>query len=339
MKTFRIVIRCWLLTVLFSVCCCFAKVEASENRSLTVKKMHDTDLYGVDAHGDNIWAVGVGGLVFYSPDSGKSWQLQYTGISNELFSVSFVDENSGWAVGRFGVIVHTSDGGRSWKVQRNETPETKGNLYKVQFIDKNTGWAVGEWSAIVSTSDGGKTWIDSSLGEDKFLYGMCFVDSENGWVVGEKGIIARTSDGGKTWARQETLEGEKSFYGVCFRDQNKGWVCGIDGLILRSEDGGENWQRARTSSISETSLYDVGCAGDKLWAVGMNGVMIVSDNGLQWDIGVKEPLTYQWLMNIAQTGSGRIIIGGARGTVLISSNGGESWYLTRQMRSSSSAKQ
>ncbi|MBW2220694.1 MAG: hypothetical protein JRF40_14590 [Deltaproteobacteria bacterium] len=338
MKTFRITSICWLLAALFSVCCFFAKAEASGDRSLVVKKMHDTDLYGVDAHGDSIWAVGGGGLVFYSPDAGKSWQLQDTGIINELFSVSFVDAMNGWAVGRFGVIVHTSDGGKSWKVQRNETPETKGNLYKVQFIDEKTGWAVGEWSAIAYTSDGGKTWVDSSLGEDKFLYGMCFVDSENGWVVGEQGIIARTSDGGKTWARQESAESEKSLYAVYFKDQNKGWACGIDGIILWSEDGGENWQRVQTTP-GEENLYDVGCAGDKLWAVGMNGVMIVSDNGLQWNIGVKEPLTYQWLMNIAQTDSGRLIIGGAGGTILISSTGGESWYLTRQMRTSASANQ
>ena len=87
MKTFRITSIYWLLAVLFSVCCSFAKAETSGNSSLVVKRMHNTDLYGVDAHGDSIWAVGVGGLVFYSPDSGKSWQLQGTGIINELFEL------------------------------------------------------------------------------------------------------------------------------------------------------------------------------------------------------------------------------------------------------------
>ncbi|MBW2369083.1 MAG: hypothetical protein JRH15_14490 [Deltaproteobacteria bacterium] len=300
--------------------------------------MHTSDLYGVDARGDHIWAVGGGGLVFYSSDSGKSWELQDTGITNELFSVSFVDVMNGWAVGRFGVIVHTSNGGKTWKVQRKETHETRGNLYKVQFIDKNTGWAAGEWSVIARTNNGGNTWVDSSLGEDIFLYGMCFVDSENGWVVGEKGTIARTFDGAETWNRVASPEGEKSLYAVCFKDQQKGWACGIDGMILWTDNGGENWKRVQNVPRQE-SLYDIGCAGDKLWAIGMNGIMVVSDNGLKWNIGSKEPLTYRWLMNIVQTDSGRLIIGGAGGTILISSNGGKSWYLTRQMRASASDNQ
>ena len=111
----------------------------------------------------------------------------------------------------------------------------------------------------------------------------------------------------KTWVKQVSPEGEKSFYAVFFKDQTQGWACGIDGMIIWTEDGGDNWQSVKTTPGQE-NLYDIGFAGNKLWAVGMNGAMAASDDGLNWHVGVKNILTYQWLMDMVPTEKGGLVI-------------------------------
>jgi photosystem II stability/assembly factor-like uncharacterized protein len=67
----------------------------------------------------------------------------------------------------------------------------------------------------------------------------------------------------------------------------------------------------------------------------MDGAMVVSDDGLNWDVGAKNQLTYQWLMAIVPSEKDGLVIVGAQGTMMISSSKGESWHLTRQMRTCS----
>lgn len=330
MKIYRYHSIYTLLSVVLVFFSTYAKAETSETQSTILNKMCASDLYAVDTRGEHIWTTSSGGVVYHSPDFGKSWQVQQVGLPNEFFSISFLDELNGWAVGRFGVIAYTSDGGRTWQIQRKETPKNSANLYKVQFMDKNNGWAVGELSLIVYTVDGGKTWVDTSLGEDKILFGMHFIDSQTGWVVGELGAMAHTIDGGKTWTNQKPPDSEKSFYSVYFKNQTEGWACGIDGIILWTKDGGSNWQPVQSVPGAD-NLYDIGFTGSQFWAIGMNGIMLESENGLGWQIGVKNHLTYQWLMDLATTKKGELVICGAKGTI-ISTSDAKSWRVSRQMR-------
>jgi photosystem II stability/assembly factor-like uncharacterized protein len=55
-------------------------------------------------------------------DSGKSWQLQPTGILNGLTGIVFADTARGWCVGYNGIILHTENGGQSWVKQQIPQP-------------------------------------------------------------------------------------------------------------------------------------------------------------------------------------------------------------------------
>jgi photosystem II stability/assembly factor-like uncharacterized protein len=290
------------------------------------KLMRNSDIFGVACVKKDIWAVSVKGSVFHSPDLGKSWELHDTGVDNELYSVSFVDNQEGWAVGRFGIILHTSDGGRHWDVQQREVAEKKANLFAVKFVTTERGWAVGEWATILRTEDGGKTWQNHPLGIDKFLWGISVVDSTHVWVVGETGIIASSVDGGKTWTEQKSPAGETTLFGVFFKDRMTGWACGMDGLIILTKDGGKTWHEIKPRAAS-VPLYRITQVGNKLWAVGRNGVILNSiDGGLTWRRAEKTPLVFNWLIDIASN-SDTIILGGEKGTLLVSTNGGESWWI------------
>jgi photosystem II stability/assembly factor-like uncharacterized protein len=77
--------------------------------------------------------------------------LQTSGTTNPLYSVSFVDANTGTAVGDSGTILRTADGSTSWTRQ---TSGTTNHLIGVSFVDANTGTAVGPSGTILRTTAG-----------------------------------------------------------------------------------------------------------------------------------------------------------------------------------------
>ena len=67
-----------------------------------------------------------------------------------LYSVHFVDIDTGWVVGDNGTILRY-DGGTSWLSQ---TRITSKDIFSVYFIDESTSWIVGEGGLILHTSNG-----------------------------------------------------------------------------------------------------------------------------------------------------------------------------------------
>jgi photosystem II stability/assembly factor-like uncharacterized protein len=77
-----------------------------------VNTVGSSNLYGVSFPNETVgYAVGSGGAVWKSGDSGATWDPQSPNTSSQLNDVFFIDANRGWAVGQSGVIVRTVTGG------------------------------------------------------------------------------------------------------------------------------------------------------------------------------------------------------------------------------------
>src|SRR5687768_12843153 len=86
------------------------------------------------------------------------WQVQPSGVEDDLLGVAFATDQVGVAVGKNHTIVHTTDGGQTWK--RVRSPEKQGgDLGGVLFTDEKTGWARNLLAGgVYRTADGGATW-------------------------------------------------------------------------------------------------------------------------------------------------------------------------------------
>ena len=106
-------------------------------------------------------AVGQGGLLLVSQDSGATWGYLAPRLPESVLSCWDFHSVHGagshvWVAGRPGsVLLHSPDRGKTWEVQKtgSELP-----LHSLFFHDEKRGWAVGELGSILATSDGGKTW-------------------------------------------------------------------------------------------------------------------------------------------------------------------------------------
>src|SRR5207247_7834834 len=67
------------------------------------------------ADGQRGWAVGNGGTILRSIDSGNTWNTQKGGTKETLNSVLFSsDSQRGWTMGGGGTILSTTNGGEAW---------------------------------------------------------------------------------------------------------------------------------------------------------------------------------------------------------------------------------
>lgn len=183
-----------------------------------------------------------------SPVFGQ-WSDQNSGITNDLESVHFINDNEGWAVGRQGKIVHTTNAGATWTLQNSSTTN---DLNKVFMVNSTCGYAVGDGGKFIKYNGTGWTTISISYSQD--MFGVYFIDANTGWISGDWGRIMMTTDGGATW----TTQVNNSMYTNAFRDLHMlsatdGWAVGTSGRVLHYN--GTSWSNF-TNPASGT-LYSV----------------------------------------------------------------------------------
>jgi len=129
--------------------------------------------------------------IIKTTDGGDFWELVTVPmlIPFPMFSVDFIDRNSGWVVGYLEIIYKSIDGGNNWFEQQSYTSETV--LYSVSFADEYNGWTVGSEGQIDHTSDGGNLWETQSSGTINILWDVYFVNPTTGWIVGDNGLILK----------------------------------------------------------------------------------------------------------------------------------------------------
>jgi photosystem II stability/assembly factor-like uncharacterized protein len=111
-----------------------------------------TSLLSIDSGSPLVWfAVGVGGAIRTTTDSGLTWSLVNSGTTATLNSVYCVTATACWAVGSAGTIRR----GPGWSAQNSGVTRT---LYGVYFINGNIGWAVGSDGTVRRTINGGVVW-------------------------------------------------------------------------------------------------------------------------------------------------------------------------------------
>jgi len=238
-----------------------------------------------------------------------------------LYSVYFVDNNTGWIVGGNGTILHTDNKGKIWNQQSYDKTY---DLHSICFINESTGWIVGSHGIILKTIKGGTDWVEQNVGiSDTSFFDVFFVNDSTGWIVGRYGTIFNTSDGGDNWSYQSSNT-QELLLSIYFINQDIGWIVG-DRTILKTINGGIDWvpQDSETND-SFKSVYFVNA--DTGWVVGgWNGATILKtkDGGENWTIensGFSDNLRSIYFINDSTAW-----IVGEKGTIFKTITQGASW--------------
>jgi photosystem II stability/assembly factor-like uncharacterized protein len=299
------------------------------------------DLYGVEARGELVWAVGYWGTALRSTDSGRSWESVPTPTHETLHAVAFADESNGWAVGANGALLHTSDGGLTWKALRATISDGFGgeqpldySLFDVAAVSAYEAWVVGDFGVILHTRNA-RDWTQLVIAEetfaddnlpDRIFNAVHFTDREHGWIAGEFGTVLRTQDGGETWTGERTLTGSVEdvyLMDLAATPDGAALAGGIGGVVLSTSDGGASWTTAAIPTSA--GLFGVARRGSRAIVVGDRGVLFVTGDGGQTWSEPSRPRLFNWLRAAAFGPGSLAYIVGENGVALRSEDGGASW--------------
>ena len=246
------------------------------------------------ADSNNGWITGHFGVIINTTDGGLTWNRQISNVVEDLFSIEFVNKNTGWAVGGFeddkAHIIKTTNGGVNWVKQK--TLNNYEVMRSVSFINENTGWVVGDNKLVLKTTDAGVNWVITRTANQTELRGVDFKDSNTGWAVGyeyyfdtlnpyiSRGAILKTTNGGANWISQINSS-DVTLLSVEYKD-NVCMAVGGSGILLKSTGDNDNW--VSLSRGVQHSLNAACFLNDNTgWCAGREGTIVkTTDSGNNW---------------------------------------------------------
>jgi membrane protein len=227
------------------------------------------------------WVVGKNGLLLFTYDNGKSWELKKFGTFG-FNDIHMLDENKGFIAADNGYLLLTSDG---WEhVEIKEWKDVSVNLKSISFYNTH-GIITGERGLIITTNDNGKTWASKIIPDAKVkktivnINSAYFINKDQIILACDEGLILFSDDAGDTWEKKKYSD--TNYYSVSFINKSTGYLAGSKGMIIFTVDGGQNWRRKDLSASNVNSLKIL---NNVIWAFGDNGMILKSiDKGITWE--------------------------------------------------------
>lgn len=104
------------------------------------------------------WMVGTNGAVFYTSDTGHTWQALTPFTNQRLLQIVFINSTKMLIMGETSLFI-SNDGGYNWNTLCDISPS---NFSKITFTSSNNGFALitneNGQKAFAKSTDGGASW-------------------------------------------------------------------------------------------------------------------------------------------------------------------------------------
>lgn len=283
--------------------------------------------FGLSFEGSKGVAVGAGGAIYESVDSGQTWKPVRHGLTE--LALLAVDKRAGRtvAVGQFGLVM-VEDGQGQWS--KIDT-DFKSRMYSVGLSPSGMAVAVGEFGTVLKSADSGKTWSSvapdwSALADpdapgtgEPSLFSVQVSDTDVITIAGEFGVMMRSTDAGSTWQMLRPVKPKApTIFAMHLVPQGQGssFAVGQTGELLVSSDGGATWGRC----TSQTSMNFLGVAASPSGQVVITGMRVMMrslNGGMTWNPVVEGETTTDWYQAVRTVpGSGQIMAVGHAGQII-----------------------
>jgi photosystem II stability/assembly factor-like uncharacterized protein len=228
------------------------------------------------------WVTGLGCL-YFTTDSGESWEISDTYSSHSGMSVvEFLNETHGWTA-TMNMLFKTTDGGQMWQNVTGWTFEDHPrNMY---FLTEYDVWAIG-YDGIYHSDDGAETWEQVY---DKGGWSLSFPNENEAWGVSDSSLLHMNQD--HTWEEMAVPGRLPSFRlrspyctDIMFIDDQHGWIVGTEIAVMHTQNGGSTWYQQSVPHNRGNRMMAV-CFVDELhgWVVGSDGTILRTSAGNNLD--------------------------------------------------------
>ena len=244
--------------------------RVNEYTSIDIDEATSGDVfYGIDfLDYYNGYIVGKNGKVFYTENSGDSWESLSSGVSNQLNDIQFYDSNNAIIVGNKGSLLRMTSSETisifDAKVNYNESvslwstiaSNTESNLFEVDATTNNI-FVVGD-GIILKSVDEGQSFNSVFEDSDYKFRDVSFANDNVGWAISyqqsmDQSVVHKTSNGGIDWEISTTLDGAISFVGLIIEAKDENFVFASVSVGLTNEkkytiNGGLTWNSVGTNA-------------------------------------------------------------------------------------------
>lgn len=270
-------------------------------------------------------AVGQGGTVLQSLNSGQTWTDRTGATGKDLYAVAISGSNvvavGTKAGGSKYTILRSDNGGNTWTAI-NPAATNDQDLNAVAFLSPSVVIAVGDKQGagnftILRSDNAGLTWAEiNPAGTAKNLNAIAFSGSTV-LAVGDKaggGItILRSTNAGLTWSQPTFPGAAKNLNDVAFLDASTAVAVGDkDGAaftVLRSTNGGADWVAPSLPGGGQ-NLEALDTKQSFAIAVGNAGTVVASEDG-----------GASWLTQATGSGAGLIDVAVINPVIVVGSGG------------------
>lgn len=239
------------------------------------------NLYGLDATGAGaVYAVGDGGLIVHSADTGKTWGTLTSPVSSALFSVAHVSGSSGHHVfiaGAGGVILHATDG----VTFTQQTSNTTDSLFITGGFTDTNFFAGGQAGTALRWNN--TSWSSVTLGNTATVHtGGGMADNmgvpTNIWLVGTGGtVLTSTSPVGAsgTWSAM-TTHTTNDLFGFTGGGATDLFAVGASGTIQHHNGLAWSPMASGTSATLRDMTFNFSFTSGAIeyWVVGSGGTIL-----------------------------------------------------------------
>ena len=192
---------------------------------------------------------------------GNQWINRSFGVTSDLLSISFLDEESGIISGGDGAILATDDGGSSWDYRDAPGELSAVDIVDIEYYSSIRAYAISEDGHILKSSregnlvvgfvwgiveiereypaGGGNEFVKGGTEIDYDISSINVLSQSKIMLAGPSGYLSLSKDGGNIVSRQMIpVSNDTSFNAFAMQDGFRGVAVGDGGVILRTENAG-----------------------------------------------------------------------------------------------------
>lgn len=277
------------------------KIYRSQNSGDTWASytLPSADLKDVFSYNDNVWIGASNGQVFKTKKINSAIDAYGIGVSNTVRSVFFFDDINGIVCGDGGIVYKTANGGLNWSL--SNTGITTVNLNSISFADASKGVVVGDNGKVFMTNDGGATWTPEVISTTRnLLNAKYFTDGIA--VAGAYGTLFLKPDG-SAWSSVNTRI-VTDINGLTGSNMSDIHVCGGGGFIRNNKNGDSRFYTFEANPMM-ANLVDIHYFNANIgFAVSSLNTAIIrtTNGGNTWTLTAGATLSYQWQSRLSAGG-------------------------------------
>ncbi len=296
--------------------------EIVNEMDITTNSKIVTDL--AESQAGRIFASTLEGL-YYSDDSGESWQETIEGIDYSIYSKNverLACLNGLILMATPGDVYKSEDNGDSW-IKINDNNMT-GNTGALCFDDEGNIIVGKQFGGLFKSTDSGSSWMKLS---DESV--RAFYIGGDDIFIGTISTLLYSDDECATMECRCGGINETTVSAIGINKSNEIICSDHSGIIYKSADKGDSWIKSADLGFAVNDFcldWDGTISGDAvMWAATQwGGVYKSTDGGNSWlgkNSGMDDPDVKK--VGVLSTGE---VIAAAYSTVFGSNDGGESWY-------------